>query len=477
MIATALIAGTHSGVGKTTLTMGLLTAFRNRGKKVQSFKCGPDYIDPTFYRWITGRPCSNLDSWLMDPSTIQRLYHRAIAGADLAFVEGVMGLYDGAVGEKPGEAGSSASIARILNIPIILVVDGTSAAQSVAATVHGFATLRQDLNVAAVIINRVGSERHGQMIQKAIEETCQIPVYGWLLKKSIEPMPERHLGLVSAVTDQPALRDYCNRLAEVIEQQIDLDRLYNQIRSHFFLLEEKRWDQKNNPITRIVTTTSNQIRSQKRIPIAIARDEAFHFYYEDSLRDLSDRGIEWVPFQPVAGETFPAHVKGIYLGGGYPELYLEALQSNERFIQDLRQAFQEGLPIYGECGGYMFLSQSIEDLSQRRYKLAGLIPANSVMQKRRQALGYVTATALTENVLTSPGENLRGHEFHYSSLTYQKAELQNPVFAIAKTTLAGEKAISRSVGYVEKRLTASYVHFHLSAYPAAMDRFVSYFSS
>ncbi|KAB2954190.1 cobyrinate a,c-diamide synthase [Heliorestis acidaminivorans] len=466
MIPSAMIAGTHSGVGKTTLTMGLLTAFCQRGKIVQSFKCGPDYIDPTFYRWITGRSCSNLDSWLMDRPTIERLYKRALEGADLALLEGVMGLYDGAAGEKPGGAGSSASLAKMLQVPIILVVDGSSAAQSVAATVYGFAKLMPDIKILGIIVNRVGSERHGLMIQKAIEESCCLPVFGWLLKNSIEAIPERHLGLVSAVRDDEALQEYCTQLAQVIENQIDIDQIIS-------LLSKST---KKSTLRTLEIEEKEKLEILEKIPVAIARDEAFHFYYEDALRDLSDRGIEWIPFKPVAGETFPAHVKGVYLGGGYPELYLEELTKNQQFIKDLRSAYQNGMPIYGECGGYMFLSRSIEDSKQKEYSLTGLVPAKCKMQKRRQALGYVTAQATTDNLLAHQGDLLRGHEFHYSSLNYDPAELQKSAFRITKTFLPGQEPLVRQVGYVEKALTASYVHFHLSAYPTAMDRLVSFFA-
>ncbi|MCW2278541.1 cobyrinate a,c-diamide synthase [Heliophilum fasciatum] len=465
-MAALMIAGTHSGAGKTTLTMGLLAAFVERGETVQSFKTGPDYIDPTFHRRITGRACSNLDTWMMDEATVKRLYSRAMEGATMGIVEGVMGLFDGAAGQRPGGAGSSADLARRLGLPILLVIDARSAAQSVAAVVHGFTTLDPSLRFAGIVINRIGSERHGRMIREAIEHLSPIPVLGCLPRDAFSSLPERHLGLVSAEEATPALRAYWKTLAKQIALHIDLDRLRAIMR-----------DEEQATGTAAVTTTgtgaassallSATTKSARPYRMAIARDRAFHFYYDDALRDLADMGIEWVPFQPAAGETFAADVDGIYLGGGYPELYLAELSNNQRFWDDLRHAHRRQLPIFAECGGYMSLCTSISD-GQESYAMGGLIPATCRMLDRRKALGYVHAEIAGDHLLGPAGTRLRGHEFHYSDVTFL-AEREAPAFWLQKNGEQGEKV---AAGYRAPGLTASYLHVHLSAFPQAREALV-----
>ncbi|ABZ84949.1 cobyrinic acid a,c-diamide synthase cbia putative [Heliomicrobium modesticaldum Ice1] len=471
MIPSVVIAGTHSGAGKTTVTMGLLAALRRRGLTVQSFKAGPDYIDPTFHRLITGRICSNLDTWMMEAGTIKRLFRRAVEGAQVALIEGVMGLFDGAAGELPGGAGSTAALAALLQTPIVLVVDARSAAQSIAAVVYGFRHLNPALPVAGVIFNRVGSVRHGRMVRQAVEQTCRIPVLGCLPRDAVRPMPERHLGLVSAVERRASLEAYWQRLADVIEEHLDVD----------FLLEQMTvYAAKNSP--REGEPTGNEKNAAGKLKssaarVAIARDEAFHFYYEDALRDLAERGIEWVPFRPVAGEPIPAGIDGIYLGGGYPELYLEQLAANSAFLQELAYLHRNDMPIYAECGGFMTLCRSIRDSNGREYPLAALVPATCVMGEKRRALGYVTAEIAGDSLLGPRGDRLRGHEFHYSDISFVPGVAPSPAFILTKTSTAGENPESRPDGYSRGSLTASYFHFHFSAFSAAMDHFVDRLSS
>ncbi|MTV50232.1 cobyrinate a,c-diamide synthase [Heliobacillus mobilis] len=479
MIPAVVIAGTHSGAGKTTVTMGILAALRRRGMTVQSFKTGPDYIDPTFHKLITGRTCSNLDSWMMDRETILRLYQRAIEGAQMAVIEGVMGLFDGAAGEKPGGKGSTADLAQIVNKPVILVVDARSAAQSIAATVHGFCTLQRDLTVAGVIINRVGSERHGLMARRAVEETCCVPVLGCLPRDAVRPMPERHLGLVSAIESSRELESYWQQLADVMERYVDVNRLL-EVASSFSTekLEIKLEKKKENLAEHLAENLEkNQLTKQtprfaQKIPVAIARDEAFHFYYEDALRDLEDLGIEWVPFQPVRGESIPLKVAGLYLGGGYPELHLESLSANSSFFQELRYLHQQGMPIYAECGGFMTLCRSITTNDGQSYELAGLVPADCRMGTKRRALGYVTAQIDHDTLLGRRGDRLRGHEFHYSDVYFSPEENMRPAFSLGKTDPLGGTEAFRPEGYSSGSLTASYFHFHFSAFPSSMKRFL-----
>ncbi|MBM7867212.1 cobyrinate a,c-diamide synthase [Heliobacterium gestii] len=462
MIPSVVIAGAHSGAGKTTVTMGLLAALRRRGLTVQSFKTGPDYIDPSFHRLITGRTCSNLDTWMMETETIHRLFRRAVEGAQVALIEGVMGLFDGAAGEPPGGAGSTAALAALLGAPIVLVVDARSAAQSIAAVVYGFCRLNPALPVAGVVLNRIGSTRHGQMVRQAVEQTCRIPVLGCLPRDTVQPMPERHLGLVAAVEKTASLETYWQSLADVIEEHLDVDLLLERISAQAANHPEGDGDSPGKGIA----------MRAPRARVAIARDEAFHFYYEDALRDLAERGIEWIPFRPVEGDPIPQGVDGIYLGGGYPELYLEPLASNSAFLQELAYLHRQGIPIYAECGGFMTLCRSIRDSNGHEVPLAGLVPADCVMGKRRRALGYVTAKIAGDSLLGSCGDRLRGHEFHYSDAAFAPDAVPSPAFLLTKTSIAGEHPESRPDGYSQGALTASYFHFHFSAFPAAMDHFL-----
>lgn len=451
LVSGLVIAGTHSGVGKTTITMGLLAALCRRGMVVQSYKAGPDYIDPAFHRLITGRPCSNLDTWLMDQETVRRLYRRAGCGAGFGVVEGVMGLFDTKPGFGPGGPGSTADLALKLGLPVVLVVDARAAAQSVAAMVHGFATLDPALRIAGVIVNRTGSGLHARMVKQAVEKSCRLPVFGCLPADVVASLPERHLGLVGPEAEHSRWQAYFQLLAEVCEACVDLDQVLAAGRPAG-----------NLPVIGAVLPAG---QGQKKVRVAIARDQAFSFYYTDALRDLTERGVEWVPFSPVAGEGLPAGITGVYLGGGYPELYLEQLAGNGRFLADLRHAERHRIPIFAEGGGYMVLCRTMQRETGPEYTLAGLVPAWCRMTDRLQGLGYLTMRVAGDTLLGSPGDLLRGHKFHYSKVTFPAATRSQEAFL-----LAGEDCAE---GYSHYRLTASYVHMHFSAFPAVMDHLIA----
>lgn len=421
-MARLVIAGTHSGAGKTTLAVGLMAALARRGLRVQPYKAGPDYIDPIWHTAVTGVPSRNLDLWLLPKRTIRRLASRP---ADISIIEGVMGLYDG--------PGSTAELARLLKTPIVLVVDASGMADSAAAIVRGFATMMRGVNVAGVILNRVSGDSHFQLLRRAIERHSRVRVLGYLPKDEKLKLPERHLGLVPA-HEREHVAQLTSRLVEHLERCVDLDAVVELARSAQPL-----------PVVEPPASVPAICR------IAVARDEAFCFYYEDNLDLLRSLGAELVFFSPLAGESLPADVGGVYFGGGFPELFEERLRVGPLAGQ-LRDASQRELPLYAECGGLMYLA------------MIGLIPGQTTMHDRLQHFGYCEAQG-AGSFLVQPGETVRGHEFHYSAWD---GEGLSPAYA-ARRRRTGD---SRPEGYAAGHIHASYVHVHFHACPWLARRFV-----
>ena len=360
-----VIGGTHSGVGKTTIALGLMAAFQKRGLEVQSFKVGPDFIDPGHHGKLLGAPSRNLDGWMLSKTYNRATFGRAIYGKDLGVVEGVMGLFDGYNGRS--EAGSTGQMAKWIDAPVILVVDARSMARSIAALVHGFKTFDQDLRLAAVIANRVGSKTHTQFLAEAMESVTGVAFLGGLPRAEEVAIPERHLGLVIS-DEEPYASDLFNKLAVLVEEHLDLDRLLE--------------------LTATNVTDEDLVLPQPRqteVRIGVARDEAFCFYYQDNLDLLSHCGGELCFFSPVRDSHLPANVAGLYLGGGYPELYAKKLSENENLSSEILEAARNGMPIFAECGGFMYLTRSIE-VGDRTYPMVGLYPFSARMLPRRKAL-------------------------------------------------------------------------------------------
>lgn len=459
-----MVAAPNSGAGKTTITLGILAACRQRNMDVQSFKTGPDYIDAGLHSLVTGRPCRNLDTWMLSSDELQRLFYRAAEKAELSLVEGVMGLFDG-VAEGKGRVvpGSSAHLALSLGLPVVLVMDVKSSAQTIAAMVFGLINYEPTLKIAGVILNRVGSERHAKMISSSIENECGIPVLGAIGKDVFAAMPSRHLGLVSAPEKGPEFMEYVNELGRLINREIDMNALIERAAA-CGQYAEKALAISGQPRMRVNSES-------KIVKIALARDEAFHFYYQDGLDDLAEAGVQWVPFSPLR-EGIPANVDGVFLGGGYPELYLEQLSANQGFFDDLRHLAKLNLPLYAECGGYMSLCHSITDLDGREYPLASIVPAHCQMEKRRVGLGYIEAQLQRDCLLGQAGLKLRGHEFHYSSIVPEN----DGVFPFAfKLTKTGATEKSFNDGFAKGNIIASYLHYHFSASLEVRRWFVSRF--
>jgi cobyrinic acid a,c-diamide synthase len=443
-----VIAGVTSSAGKTTLTCAILAALRRRGQRVQPFKAGPDYIDPGHHALAAGRPSRNLDSVLLTPATLQALFARAAAQADLALVEGVMGLFDGRHG---GDAeGSTAQVARLLDAPVVIVIDVAKTARTAGAIALGCTLYDPALRVAGFILNRVGSPTHARAAAEAVEAATGRPVLGAFPRDAALALPERHLGLVPPAETAPD-GSFMDRLAAAAERYLALDRL--------------RAAAETRPLAAPADGPFPPEPLPPRATIAVALDRAFNFYYEDSLDLLRAWGADLVPFSPLADRALPPGTQGVYLGGGFPELFAAELAANSPMHAALHAAARWGLPIYGECGGLMYLGRTLTDLDGRRHAMVGLVPLESAMQRASLALGYRSVTALRPSPILERGAAVRGHEFHYSDLLTPLPEA-TAAYRIAERDGAPE-------GYAAGHILASYVHVHLGADPAMARRFIA----
>ena len=397
VIPRIMVAGTHSGVGKTTITLALMAALSRRGLKIQGFKVGPDYIDPGYHTAVTGRPSRNLDAWMAGVDGMLELLERGSTGADMAIIEGVMGYYDGR--KLDSFSGSSAEIARITNTPVLLVVDVAGMAETAAAVVRGFQSLDAAGNIVGIIVNRVGSQGHFALVQRAIETVAHLPVVGYLLKNPAIEMPERHLGLLPAI-ERGSMTALWERMADQISHTFDWPRI---MRLAYSAREAPR------PHGQMFSGMPKRSVGK----VAVARDAAFNFYYPENLELLEDAGLEVAPFSPLAGEEIPSDADALYLGGGFPEEFLGTL-SDAPYLAELRRRLDRGLPTLAECGGYMYLGESITNHAGETYPMASVLPIRVAMQRTLAALGYREIESLVDSPVLAAGEMARGHEFHYS---------------------------------------------------------------
>ncbi|KFZ43811.1 cobyrinic acid a,c-diamide synthase [Anoxybacillus sp. KU2-6(11)] len=438
-----VVAGTGSGVGKTTVALGLMSAFKQKGYVVQGFKCGPDYIDPTYHTAVTGRRSRNLDSWMGNEQIVRHVCRRGSEGAHLSIIEGVMGLFDGK--RATTNEGSTAEISIMTESPILLVVDCSGMARSAAAVVGGFQRFDERVRIVGVIANRVGSEGHFRLVKEAIERQCGIPVVGYLLKENDLKIPERHLGLVPSV-ERGELQPFFDELGKRISETVDLDAIWdlaeaNELTSTPFIAPKQTYD----------------------VRIAIAKDAAFHFYYEENLEMLQAYGATLVYFSPLAGECVPNDVHGLYIGGGFPEEFAAELARHEKVKRSIAEAIQNGLPTLAECGGFMYLTEGIETTDGQYYEMIGIIPGHVRMQQTLAALGYREVTGGEGNFLFEQ-DKAKGHEFHYSTFLPHVEEK----FAYEVKGLRGCK----KDGYMDKRLVAGYVHFYFPSNPLLVERWL-----
>ncbi|HVG20610.1 MAG TPA: cobyrinate a,c-diamide synthase [Blastocatellia bacterium] len=460
MVNALVIAGTHSGVGKTTVTMGLLSALKRRGMIAQGFKVGPDFIDPGFHSAVTGRPAYNLDGWMLDPDTNREIFATAAAGADVAVVEGMMGLFDGASGA--GESGSTSEMAKCLNIPVVLVIDATAQARSAAALVHGFETFDPALRVVAVVANNVAGEGHYRYLRDAIGGSCRAELIGWLPRNAEAELPSRHLGLVTAAEALSKFR--ADVLAEWLEKGIDLDRLL-ELSAAGIAESAAPIDQANFA----QAAGSDAPLAGPKVRIGVARDRAFCFYYESNLKLLEQSGATLVTWSPM-DDPLPDGLHGLYFGGGYPELYAARLSANAQARSALAAFIEQGGAVYAECGGLMYLTEAIVDTDGTQYPMVGIFPTRARMRKQLTAIGYVEVEGIsTSGQAPLPqGETARGHQFRYSEID----PVPETVARSYHIKSRGSYGAPNREGYVMNNCLASYVHLHFLSNPEFAARWV-----
>jgi cobyrinic acid a,c-diamide synthase len=443
-----VVAGTQSGSGKTTLTLAILAALKRRGFRVVSFKVGPDFIDPGHHTRITGCACRNLDGWMLSKACNREIFNRQSQSADLAVIEGVMGLFDGYDGKS--EAGSTAQMAKWLALPILLAVNAKSMARSAAALVYGFEKFDPDLEFCGVIFNQLGSARHLNYLKDALSGRVQMPCLGGMLRNVDITIPERHLGLVT-LQDHPLSRDAISLLADFIEASVDMDALLACFSD--FLPDSE-------------TAPSSQPPHSGRVKIGVAMDQAFCFYYQDNLDALTAAGAELVPFSPISDARLPQGLDGIYFGGGYPELHAEKLASNSELRAQVLESSIKGMPIYAECGGLMYLCRELSDMDGRNHPMSGCFSFSTRMLQHLRTLGYREIALKTDTILGKAGQKLRGHEFHYSEIV-PPAQFSG-VYAV--TSRFGHTLVEE--GFQSNNTLGSYIHLHFGSQPNAAPSFV-----
>jgi cobyrinic acid a,c-diamide synthase len=433
-----LVAGTASGVGKTTVTLAIIAAMRRRGRIVQPFKGGPDFLDTGHHTRISGRAARNLDTWMLPAEANRSILQQACHGSDVLIVEGMMGLFDGKDGST--ETGSSAEIAKLLQLPVVLVLDAAKSARSIAAVVLGFEVFDSGLPLAGVILNRVASERHYRTLEAAVASCCKTPILGWLPREPAFAIPERHLGLQTSeeAPTGDGLKKLVDALATFAEKHLDISRLLS-------LECGLELDREAFPVP---SQTGTQVR------IGVARDQAFSFYYEDNLDLLQQHGAAIVPFSPMHDAGLPSDLDALYLGGGYPELYAAQISANSAMLSSIRSFVASGRPVYAECGGMIFLSRRLTTFDGAAYPMAGVLPFDMEMTGKLVGFGYVTVELTSNCLLGKAGTIIRGHSFHYSRIANEpKASTSYRV----QFSLSGRE---ENEGYRLGNVLASYIHLH-----------------
>jgi cobyrinic acid a,c-diamide synthase len=449
-IAAFVIAGTHSGVGKTTVALGIMAALRRRGLAVQPFKIGPDFIDPGLHAKICGTPSRNLDGWMLSRDYNRRSFRKNARGKDVAVVEGMMGLYDGRSGAT--DEGSTAEMAKQLDLPVILVVDAAAMARSAAAMILGYRLFDRKTRVIGVIFNRVGGPGHLDYLRAALKSSSEVECFGGIPSDDKVKIPERHLGLTVAEENLLDAR-LVRRLGCCVENHLDLDRL----------LDKTRVKVGSSPPEDRTARASGE-----RVPIAVARDRAFCFYYPDNLELLGSAGAKIETFSPIDDRVLPAGAQGIYLGGGYPELYARELSRNRPMRAAIGDFIESGGPVYAECGGLMYLAKALTDCAQRQYPMVGAYSFKTRMLPRLKALGYREVLS-TKKTFIARGEKIRGHEFHYSELPrFRAGKKIQTVYC-----MEGPGKTEVREGYHYKNCLGSYVHLHFGSNPEFARGFVA----
>ena len=442
-----VLAGANSGAGKTTVTMGLIAAFKKRGLTVQPFKTGPDYIDSSYHQLASGRNCLNLDTWMLSREAVLELFERKAGECDIAVIEGVMGLYDGA-GDQ--EAGSTAHLAKMLKAPVILIVNARSMSRSIAAVVLGYKQFDEAVALKGVILNQIGSASHYRSAKAAIEQKTGLPVLGFLPRDKELNLPERHLGLIPTDEKIP-LANFRKKLSKAIEENIAVDKIIAISRSVPSLPHFTKTLFIKGPVTH------NGKASEAKVTIAVAKDASFNFYYPDNLDLLKHYGADLVEFSTLRNKKLPPGADAVYIGGGFPELFASQLSRNTSLKTDIYDQAKKGLPIYAECGGLLYLVKKLVDFKNRRFPMVGIFDTSVKMGDRLKALGYATIEVLKNNILSLPGARTKAHVFHWSYLDGLSRK-EKFAYRVKKNR---RKAFSD--GLLKWNVLASYCHVHFGS--------------
>ncbi len=433
-----IIAGTNSGVGKTTISIGIMLALKKRGIQVQPFKIGPDYIDPTYHTQATGKASYNLDSYLLSYDAVREIFATHSKVSDISVIEGVMGLYDGL---KNTSIGSTAEIAKVLDTPVILIVNARSLSRSAGAIALGYKNFDKNVKIKGIILNNIGRENHFFIIKDVIQKRTKIPVLGYLPKNKNLSLPERHLGLVPAC-EEKVKNILFNELGKLIEKNIDIDELIKiskevpeiSVNKNIFIIKKKL----------------------KKVKIAVAYDKAFNFYYQDNLNILKNLGAEIVMFSPLKDKNLPLDISRIYIGGGFPEIFAELLAKNHKIKESILEKHNLGIPIYAECGGLMYLMEKIKDFEKKEFQMVGIFKGSANMAEKMKIMGYVDIEVIKDNILSKKGDCVCAHVFHWSYLE----NLENNILYAYKIKKSGKIFHD---GLISKNTLASYSHLHFAS--------------
>ncbi|MBT9331259.1 cobyrinate a,c-diamide synthase [Paracidobacterium acidisoli] len=439
-----MVAGTASGVGKTTAALAMMAALRERGLAVQPFKCGPDFLDAGHHSAVCGRVSRNLDTWMLSAEANRDIFHSASQGADAAIVEGMMGLYDGVAGG--GEAGSSAEIAKLLNLPVVLVLDASKSARSIAAVTKGFEVFDRDLRFAGIVLNGVNSEGHYRLLEAALSSSTGIPLLGRLPKQKAVSIPERHLGLRTA-EEETAPDARREALAAMAREHLQLEPLL-------------RLQHAAEIAPAPVPLPAPIVR------YGVTRDQAFSFCYEDNLDLLRRAGAEIVPFSPLSDAHLPGDLDGLYLCGGYPELYADRLHANASMMAEIRAFAESGRPVYAECGGMLYLSQGLRSADGQIFPMTGMLPMRFEMTNSLVRFGYADVEFTGDCLPAIKGATARGHSFHYSQMV---EDCSLPSACRVKYSLSGR---TEDEGFQLQNVYASYIHLHFGSCPSIAESLV-----
>lgn len=434
-----MFAATTSGTGKTTICTGIMRLLKNRGYQVQPFKVGPDYIDTEYHTLASGIKSRNLDEFMLPHEEIKYLFAKSSEKADISIIEGVMGLYDG-LGDSHDYC-SSASMSKLIDCPVILIIDGKAMAASSAALVLGFKNLDNNVNIAGVIANNVSTKSHYNIIKNSIEKFTGIPVIGHIPRDENFTLSSRHLGLTPSVEvkDLDSKLDY---VASVVEKYIDIDKLLEISNQSEYKFDKNRRD---------------KVKNITDVRLGIAYDDAFNFYYQDSLELFEDMGVKLVKFSPIRDKNLPDNIDGIFLGGGFPEIFAQDISKNKSLLKEIKEKSLNNMPIYAECGGLMYLGESLEDLSGNKVEMTKIFDGNSIMAKKLQRFGYCEGTANVDTIISQKGDKVKGHEFHYSDFI----TLENNAYDMEKNMSDGSVK-KWNGGFIKNNTLGTYLHTHFA---------------